>query len=110
MGRKKVVTTRTEYISFRVSALEKKVIELSADDTNLSVSNFVRKAALNMKVQLRFSPEELEVYNDLHKYHDNFRRISNLVKGSNITQKDRLLNEIEEVKELIEKHLKQFEK
>lgn len=110
MGRKKEIVTRTEYISFRVSALEKKVIELSAKEANLSTSNFTRRAAMNMKVTLRFSPEELKAYNDLHKYHVNFTYISNLIKSSDVNKKEKLIKEIEVVQTLIKQHIIKFEK
>ena len=60
------MNTRTRYISFRVNNIEKKAISMAAKDCGLSTSEFARRASLNMKVTLRFSPEELEVYNNLH--------------------------------------------
>lgn len=110
MGRKKEFVTRSEYISFRVSALEKKAIELSANEVNLSTSDFARRASMNMKVTVRFSEEELKVYSSLHKFHANFSRISNLIKCSEVSGKSTLLSEIWEVKQLIKLHLKQFQK
>lgn len=52
----------TRYISFRVSNIEKQAIALAAKECGLSISEFSRRAALNMKVTLRFSLEEMKVY------------------------------------------------
>lgn len=109
MPRKKELITRSEYISFRVSPLEKKAIELSAEETNLSTSSFARKAALNMKVTLRFSTEEFKVYKDLQLYHRNFKLIGNLIRGKDFNKKERISEELNEVLALIKKHLKRFE-
>lgn len=101
--------TRTKYISFRVSNIEKKAIALAAKDANLSTSEFARRSSLNMKVTLRFSAEELEVYNNLHVYHRNFRSIGNLIKSKHFYKNDMILYELEEVIKLIKNHLGKFE-
>lgn len=101
--------TRAKYISFRVNNIEKKAIALAAKECSLSTSEFARRASLNMKVTLRFSPKELEVYNNLHTYHQNFKSISNLIKSKHFHKNDMILYELEEVIKLIENHLHRFE-
>ena len=103
------MNTRTRYISFRVNNIEKKAIAMAAKECGLSTSEFARRASLNMKVTLRFSPEELEVYNNLHIFHRNFTVISNLVKSDYFRKNDTILLELEEVIKLIKAHLKKFE-
>ena len=103
------MNTRTRYISFRVNNIEKKAIAMAAKDCGLSTSEFARRASLNMKVTLRFSPEELEVYNNLHIFHRNFTVIRNLVKSDYFRKNDTILLELEEVIKLIKAHLKKFE-
>ncbi len=110
MPRKKELITRSKYISFRVSPLEKKAIELSAEETNLSTSSFARRAALNMKVTLKFTPEELEVYKDLQLYHRNFKLIGNLIRGNDFNKKEKIVDELITVMNLLKQHLKHFEK
>lgn len=100
---------KTKYISFRVSNIEKKAITMAAKETGLSTSEFARRAALNMKVTLRFSPEEMEVYKNLHVYHRNFKAISNLVKSDYFRKNDTILLELEEMIKLIKSHLEKFE-
>ena len=104
-----IMNTRTKYISFRVTNIEKKAIAMAAKESSLSTSEFARRASLNMKVTLRFSPEELEVYNNLHAYHQNFKSISNLVKSKHFHKNDMILYELEEVIKLIKSHLEKFE-
>ena len=100
---------RTQYISFRVNYIEKKAIALAAQEANLSTSEFARRASLNQNVTLRFSPEELEIYKNLHSYHRNFKVISNLVKSDYFKKNDTILLELEEVIKLIKVHLEKFE-
>ena len=109
MGRPKQTINRNERIYLRLTPLEKKVVVLAAKEANLSISDFTRRAALNMKVTIRFSPKELDIYNDLHKYHQNFTRISNLLRGNEFKKEIKVIKEIEEVKYLIKMHLKRFE-
>jgi hypothetical protein len=101
--------TRPKYISFRVSNIEKKAIAMAAEECNLSTSEFARRASLNMKVTLRFSPEELQVYNDLHTYHRNFKSLSNLIKSKHFHKNDMILYELEVLINLMKKHLGKFE-
>lgn len=100
---------RTQYISFRVSYIEKKAVALAAEETRLSTSEFARRAALNQKVSLRFSPQELEIYKNLHIYHHNFKMISNLIKSPHFYKNEMILHELEEVISLIKQHLQKFE-
>ena len=50
MPRKKQIIIRSEYISFRVSNIEKEVIQLTAKDAGLNSSTFVRRVALNKRI------------------------------------------------------------
>jgi hypothetical protein len=105
----RVMNVRTKYISFRVSNIEKQAIALAAKECGLSTSEYSRRAALNMKVTLRFSPEEMKVYKNLHVYHRNFKAISNLVKSDYFKKNDTILLELEELIKLIKGHLEKFE-
>lgn len=100
---------KTQFISFRVSYIEKKAIAMAAETANLSTSEFARRTALNKKVTLRFTEEELEIYKNLHTYHRNFKLISNLIKSPNYQKNKMVMQELEEVISLIREHLKKFE-
>ncbi len=100
---------KTQFISFRVSYIEKKAIAMAAEAASISTSEFARRAALNKKVTLRFTEKELEIYNNLHTYHRNFKLIANLVKSPNYQKNKMVMQELEEVISLIREHLKKFE-
>ncbi|MCF8363741.1 MAG: hypothetical protein K9G70_14075 [Prolixibacteraceae bacterium] len=109
MPRKKEIIKRTEYISYRVFNLEKKAITMATKEVNMSISDFARSAALNMKVTLQFTPEELQVYEDLHIYHKNFKIIRNLIRSKHFNKNEIILQKLAEVIGLIKNHLKKFE-
>lgn len=104
MSRPEKLVKRSSLIPVRVTPLEKKIIQITAGKTGLTVSDFVRSAAMNKTVRLRFTDEELEAYKTLQEYHKHFSRISNLMKS-----RDPQLNaEIEKTQQLIYEHLKKF--
>lgn len=71
---------RNYIIKFRVSKIEKKIIERKARLAGLSVSEFLRRIALDKEIKSRLTDEEIDCYKTLTKYADNFRRISNFFK------------------------------
>jgi hypothetical protein len=107
MARPKQLFTRAEEVRVRVSALEKKALAIMADQAGLSVSDYVRRAAFNQQMNVRFSPEELTLYKQLHNFRNNFAAITNLLKGKQ--GPTALIAEIQTLKEQMEAHLKKFE-
>lgn len=72
-------------IKFRVSKIENLIIKKKASNSGVSVSELMRGLALGYKLSSKLSPEEIECYQLLSKYADNFRRISNLFKLGDTT-------------------------
>lgn len=72
-------------IKFRVSKIENLIIKKKASNSGISVSELMRGLALGYKLSSKLSPEEIECYQLLSKYADNFRRISNLFKLGDTT-------------------------
>lgn len=107
MARPKQLVTRAEEVRVRVSALEKKALGLMAEKAGLSVSDYVRRAAFNQQMNVRFSPEELALYKQLHQFRNNFAAIANLIKAKSGTAT--LIAEIQTLKEQMEAHLKKFD-
>lgn len=92
---------KTEKIQLRLTSFEKKLLKIKAEDSGLTLSEFVLSSALNRQIKPPMTSEELEVYKDLKQYQTNFARISNLIKG-----KEKGLNEeIEQTIKLINQHL-----
>jgi uncharacterized protein (DUF1778 family) len=105
MPRQKQIVKRSSEIKFRVSALEKKVIQMTADQAGLNVSDFVRKSALNKTVRIRFTDEEIIAYKTLQDFYDYFRRLSNLIKNNN---QDEVIQAIKETQALLKEQLLKF--
>jgi hypothetical protein len=105
MSRPKQIVKRDKTIKVRVTQLEKKWIAYSAGKAGLTISDFLRKSALNKEIRVRFTEEEIELYKTLQHYHTNFVRIGNYIKNNN----NDLFNEIEMVKNEIKNVLKRFQ-
>lgn len=72
-------------IKFRVSKIENLIIKKKASNSGVSVSELMRGLVFNYKLSNKLTPEEVECYQLLAKYADNFRRISNLFKLGDVT-------------------------
>lgn len=67
-------------IEFRVTMTEFLLIQKKSNDTGCSMSEFLRNTALNYELTYKLTNDEIEVYRELNKFADNFRRIGNLFK------------------------------
>lgn len=93
-------------IKFRVSLLEKKIIQKKSKQAGLPVSEFMRRVSLENEIKSRLTEEEILCYKTLSKYADNFRRISNLFKLGDMTGvKEECVNTAAEIR----KHFKKFQ-
>ena len=72
-------------IEFRVTLTEHLIIKNRADKAGCTMSEFLRNTALEYPLSYKLSPDEIEVYKQLNKFSDNFRRISNLFKLGDVT-------------------------
>jgi hypothetical protein len=106
MARPKEIVTRSKVVPLRVTALEKEALTLMASKAGLSTSDYIRRAAFNQKVNLRFSAEELVLYKELHQFRNHFASIANLVKAHRGSAE--LLAAITGLKEKMEFHLSKF--
>lgn len=94
---------KTKIIKFRADAFEEKLIKVKAKESGLSLSDYVRRCALNRTLPKILTTEELEIYKDLKKYHQNFASIGNLFKKGEYPT---LVSEIKKVKKELSEHLK----
>ncbi|KIA92488.1 mobilization protein [Flavobacterium sp. KMS] len=76
---------KDQLIKFRVTKIESLIIKKKASNSGVSVSELMRGIALGYKLSAKLTPEEIECYQLLSKYADNFRRISNLFKLGDTT-------------------------
>lgn len=96
---------RTEKIELRVTKLEKKLLEKRAGESGLSVSEYLRRAGFGRKIGYKLTPEELEVYKDLHTYHRHFSSLSNLFKKGHPD----FWKEAQSLMQEVKQHLKKLE-
>ena len=96
---------KKQVLKFRCTSLEKAIIEKKAQNSGLSLSAYIRSCSLNQKINFKFTDAELEVYQSLVKFHNNFTRLSNLYKN-----KDPLFSqESKALAEQIKNHLKKLQ-
>jgi hypothetical protein len=93
-----------QLVKFRCTAYEKKLLIAKAKRCGISLSEMVRRSALEQSISERFSEEEIGHYKMLVKYHNNFKSIGNMFKGRN----EGLTKMIYEVAKEIKEHLKKF--
>jgi hypothetical protein len=93
---------KKERIEIRLSKIDKLILVKKASKCGLSLSQYVLSCAMNLEIKNRLTQEEIECYQLLSKYADNFRRISNLFKLGDTTQ----VKEVSiETAKLIREHL-----
>ncbi|HZJ36564.1 MAG TPA: hypothetical protein VFD29_08070 [Gillisia sp.] len=95
---------KKELIKLRCTGLEKAILQKKADNSGQSLSSFVRSAALGHKIGYKLTDEELEAYQMLTKYHNNFVAIINLLKKKDSNFAKEVMRTADEIKE----HLKKF--
>lgn len=104
-NKKKEVSIKDEIIKFRCTTYEKKLLTLKAKAAGLTLSEYFRRVAFEQKIVERLSDSEIEIYQMLVKYHNNFKAISNLFKKKN----PNLSKEVLEVARAIKEQLKKFD-
>jgi len=97
---------KREYIQIRCSIYEKKLLKKRAARAGISLSEYLRATAFKINMVERITPEQLECYQLLVQYKNNFSRISNMFKKSN----PQLSKEVQQLAEEIMTHLKNFKK
>jgi len=95
---------KSQLVKFRCTSYEKKLLITKAKRCGLSLSEFLRRCAMEQTITERFSDEEIEAYKMLVKYHNNFKSIGNMFKGKN----DGLTKMVYAVAKEIKEHLKKF--
>ena len=97
---------KREYIQIRCSIYEKKLLKKRAARAGISLSEYLRSTAFERNIVERITPEQLESYQMLIQYKNNFARIANMFKKGN----PKLSNEVAQLAEEIRTHLRNFRK
>ncbi|MDT0690409.1 mobilization protein MbpA [Salegentibacter sp. F188] len=97
---------KREYIQIRCSIYEKKLLKKRAVRAGISLSEYIRATAFERNIVERITPEQLEAYQMLVQYKNNFTRIGNMFKKRD----PKLVQAVEELAKEIRTHLKHFQK
>ena len=97
---------KNQLVKFRCSTYEKKLLTAKAKLCGLSLSEFLRRTAMEQATVERLTDEEIELYKMLAKYHNNFKSIGNMFRGKN----DNLTKMVYDTAKEIKEHLKKFSK
>ncbi len=97
---------KKEFVQFRCSIYEKKLLKIKAKKSGLSISEYCRRAAFDHRIVERFSDKQINVYKLLVKYQVNFKRIGNMYRKRN----PKLADEVVQLANEIRKHLYNFKK
>lgn len=81
-GRKKKerFKAKREIVKFRCSVYEKKLLHVKAKRSGLSISEFIRRVALEKDIKERLSEDHVDIYKSLVKFHNNFKWIGNMFR------------------------------
>ena len=71
---------KSEFIKFRCSIYEKKMLRIRAKQSGLSLSEFCRRAIYEKEIKERLSDDQIEIYKTLLKFHNNFKSIGNMFR------------------------------
>ncbi len=97
---------KRELVKFRCSVYEKKLLQVKAKRSGLSLSEFCRRVTSEKDIKERLSEDHLEIYKSLVKFHNNFKWIGNMFR-----KKDPKLSEaVYKIAEEIKLHLQKVEK
>lgn len=97
---------KRDYIKFRCTIYEKKLLKKRAQRAGISLSEYCRSSAFGNNIIERLTAEQLAHYTMLVKYKNNFTRIGNMFKKRN----PKLEQEVKQLAEEIRKHLYNFKK
>ncbi|TQI71982.1 hypothetical protein JM79_2933 [Gramella sp. Hel_I_59] len=88
---------------FRCTIFEKKLIRIKAKNASLSVSEYCRRSAMDKKVVQRLTEEEIEIYQNLVTFHNNFKWIGNMFRKKDPGLTKAVYDLADEIKEQLKK-------
>lgn len=103
--KKGVFKGKKALVKFRCSIYEKKLLNIKASSSGLSLSEYIRRAVFEKEITERFREEHIEIYKMLIKYHNNFKSIGNMYRKRN----PKLTETVYELADEIKAHLKKFQ-
>lgn len=95
---------KREFVQFRCSVYEKKLLKVKAKKSGLSISEYCRRAAFDDRIIERLSEDQIEAYKLLVQYQNHFKRIGNMFRKRNPI----LSEEVNQLAKEIREHLLSF--
>ena len=89
---------KSEFIKFRCSLYEKKMLRIRAKESGLTLSEFCRRAIYEKEIKERLTDEQIEIYKTLVKYHNNVKTIGNMFRKKDPTLTRAVYNIADEIK------------
>ena len=103
--KKGVFKGKRDLVKFRCSVYEKKLLNIKASSSGLSLSEYIRRAVFEKEITERFKEEHIEIYKMLLKYHNSFKSIGNMYRKRN----PKLTETVYDLANEIKSHLKRFQ-
>ena len=97
---------KKEFVQFRCSLYEKKLLRIKSKKSGLSISEYCRRAAFDDRIIERLSEEQIASYRMLVRYQNNFKNIGNMFRKRN----PKLADEVVQLASEIRQHLLNFKK
>ena len=97
---------KREFVQFRCSVYEKKLLKVKDKKSGLSISEYCRRAAFDDRIIERLTEDQIEAYKLLVNYQNNFKRIGNMFRKRN----PRLSEEVTQLAKEIREHLLKFKR
>ena len=104
--KKKSFKAKSEFIKFRCSNFEKKLLKIKAKKSGLTLSEYIRKVAFEEKIIERLTDAQIDIYKMLIHYHNSFKSIGNMFKNRN----PNLTEKVHQLADEIKLHLKNFKR
>ena len=102
-NKKEMFKAKREFVKFRCSVYEKKLLQVKAKRSRLSVSEFCRRSIFNLEVKERLSDDHIEILKTLSKFHNNFKSIGNMFRKRDPQLTAAVYALADEIKEQLEK-------
>ena len=103
--KKGVFKGKSDLVKFRCSVYEKKLLNVKAKISGLTLSEYIRRTIFEKEIKERFSEEHIQLYKMLLKYHNNFKSIGNMYRKRN----PKLTETVYALANEIKAHLKKFQ-
>lgn len=102
-NKKEMFKAKREFVKFRCSVYEKKLLYIKAKRSRLSVSEFCRRSIFNLEIKERLSDDHVEILKTLSKFHNNFKSIGNMFRKKDPKLSETVYRLADQIKQELQK-------